>query len=89
MITRFAVLPDERRLLLGIDKNNLFKEGRVYEVREILGEIIFKDIGEVALPEKGPTFPNMCSDVNSQVQYGLHLVTKEEYNKIKNELSNS
>jgi len=56
MITRFAVLPDERRLLLGIDKANLFKEGRVYEVYEMLSEIIFKDIGPYSLSESGPTF---------------------------------
>lgn len=83
MITRFAVIPDERRLLLGIDKANLFKEGRVYEAYEMLGEIIFKDIGPFSLPEKGPTHPNMCSDVNAQVYGGLHLITQEEYNKIK------
>lgn len=76
MITRFAVLPDERRVLLGIDKANVFEAGFVYEAYELMDEIIIRKIGKFALPEVG--HPGLCSDVNTQVMYGMHLLTKEE-----------
>lgn len=78
MITRFAVLPDNRRLMLGIDRAELFEAGMVYEASEMLDEIIIRKIGPYALQEKGPGYPSELSDANSQIQAGLHLITKEE-----------
>lgn len=78
MITRFAVLPDSRRLLLGIDKANLFEAGYVYEATEILDTIVIRKVGKYALPKLG-NCPSEVSDVNSQVQNGLHLLTEEEH----------
>ena len=82
MITRFAVLPDERRLLLGIDKANLFEAGYVYEAFEILDEIVIRKLGKYSL-SKTHNYPCEGSDVNAQVQYGLHLITKEECEKFR------
>ena len=88
MITRFAVLPDERKVLLGIDKANVFEPGCVYEVFKILDEIVIRKVGTFALPEKG--HPSVNSDVNAQVYYGLHLITKEEQEKMyERETSNT
>lgn len=63
MITRFAVLPDERGLLLGIDKAGLFEKGVVYEAFEMLDTIIIKKVGPYALQKKG--HPSEMSDVNA------------------------
>lgn len=84
MITRFAVLPDERRLLLGLDKANIFEAGYVYEAAEILDTIVIKKIGEYALPEKG--CPSEMSEANTIIYYGCHLYTQDEM-KLKIEKS--
>ena len=76
MLTRFSVLPDERRVLMGVDKDNLFKPGVVYVAREILGEIIITPLGEYVLPKTG--YPSQNSDVGDIMQCGLHLLTKED-----------
>ena len=82
MITRFSVLPDERRLLLGIDKANLFKAGVVYEARELLGEIILRPVGKYSLPKCGPSYPNEYSEANAIICDGSHLITVPELNSI-------
>lgn len=76
MVTRFSVLPDERRLLLGVDKANIFDAGIVYEATKVLDEIIFKPIGKFSLPEKG--HPSINSANSSIIYHGLHLITEEE-----------
>lgn len=90
MITRFAILPDERRVLLGIDKANVFEAGMVYEAFEMLDTIIIKKIGKYALPKNSSEggYPNENSTNDEIIYYGRHLITEEEYNlKIrKNEL---
>lgn len=81
MLTRFAILPDERRILVGIDKDNLFEPGIVYNIEKVLDTIIIKPIGEYALPKHGPFFPNEYSEVSNIMHSGLHLITKEENEK--------
>lgn len=78
-IARFAVLDDERGLILGQDLGNIFEKGIVYEAINVMGEIILKPVGKYALPLKG--HPSIYSDVNTQVNYGIHLITKEEQEK--------
>lgn len=77
MITRFSVIPDERRLLLGVDKNELFKAGIVYEAREVLDQIILTPVGPYALVEEGQD-PCEKSDIAAIAYSGMHLFTKEE-----------
>ena len=77
MATRFSVLPDERRVLMGVDKANVFEAGVVYEAIKILDEIVLRPIGKYALPKQG-TFPNENSESNAIIYSGLHLVTKDE-----------
>jgi hypothetical protein len=81
MITRFSVIPDERNILLGIDKAGVFEAGVVYEVTKILGEIVIRPVGKYALNEKG--FPSKNSAIEDIIYYGEHLITKEEKEKIK------
>ena len=81
MITRFAVIPDERRLLLGLDKANIFEAGFVYEAYKVLDTIVIKKVGPYALPDKG--MPSINSDVNAQVYYGMHLYTKTEQEELQ------
>lgn len=75
-IARFSVLNDERGLILGRDLGNIFEKGIVYEAINIMDEIILRPLGEYALSKEG--YPSIYSDVNSQVNYGLHLITKKE-----------
>lgn len=83
MLTRFAVLPDDRKILIGIDKANVFEPGMVYEAMDILDTIVIKKLGSYSLSNKGgPVSEN--SDVNTQVYYGYHLLTQEEYEQLCN-----
>lgn len=78
MKTRLSVLPDERKIILGMDKLGIFKAGVVYEVTEMLGEIVLTPIGKYAL-EKDGQYPNENSQINSIIISGLHLITEEEF----------
>ncbi len=79
---RFSVQPDERGLLLGVDKAGIFEKGVVYEAREMLGQIILKSMGKYALPAKG-SYPSECSDANEIIYSGIHLLTKDEWKSIQ------
>ena len=76
MITRFSIIPDERRVLLGVDKSGIFDAGIVYQVTKILGQIIMTPIGEYALEKKG--CPSEGSDIATIMYSGLHLITSGE-----------
>ena len=82
MKTRFSVLPDERRVLIGIDKDNIFEEGVVYGVVKILDQITLKPLGRWAMKDKG--YPSKHSTIQAIAYNGLHLVTKEEYSNHSN-----
>lgn len=76
MIARLAKLPDERGLILGIDKSNIFKPGIVYEVTEILDTIMIRPMGKYSLPENGSPSENSVTD--DIVYSGRHLITESE-----------
>lgn len=77
MITRFSVLPDDRRVLLGTDKAEIFEAGVVYEAVKIMDEIVFRPIGKHALPESKADVSAM-STVDRILETGLHLLTEKE-----------
>lgn len=77
MITRFSILPDERRIILGRDLASVFEEGIVYEAHKVLDEIVLKPVGRYALPKEG-VYPCELSEVNAIVYSGLHLITDKE-----------
>jgi hypothetical protein len=68
-ITRIAKLKGFDGALAGRDFADIFKDGHVYQVSDIAGEIIFKDLGEHALMD-GSSF--------SSIMMGTYLLTKEE-----------
>jgi hypothetical protein len=76
---RFAVLKDERGLILGKDLGKTFKKGIVYEVVEILDTLVIRPVGPFSLPKKSDGWACWGSDVNTQVEAGRHLWTKEEW----------
>jgi hypothetical protein len=82
MITRFSVLPDSRRLLLGIDKANLFEAGYIYEATNVLDTIVIKKIGKYSLPEKG--YPSENSEATAIIWDGRHLLTESELKEMNN-----
>lgn len=83
---RIAVIggsSDERNMILGKDLQNVLERGVVYEiVGDEFGlgnEITLRPVGEYALPKAGEgLYPNENSTASAQLEYGLHLITKEE-----------
>ncbi len=72
MITRFSKLKGFNNILGGRDLANIFKDGHVYQVTELMGEIMIKDLGEHAKLRSQPmTFYQIMME-------GSYLLTKEE-----------
>lgn len=73
MITRISKLKGFNNLIAGRDLAGIFKDGHVYSVTEIMGEITIRDLGEHAVMEryKGSGFAAIIMD-------GSYCLTKEE-----------
>jgi hypothetical protein len=73
MITRITKLKGFNNIIAGRDLLNIFKEGHVYSVTEIMGEIMLKDLGEHAVMERyeGSGFQAIMME-------GSYCMTKEE-----------
>jgi hypothetical protein len=81
--TRFSVIPDKRRILLGIDLENIFDAGFVYEVIKLPNdEIVLRKLGKYALKETG-AYPSEMSANQDIIASSLHLVTEEELQILK------
>ena len=80
MVTRFSILPDERKVLMGVDKAEVFKPGIVYEAEEICGEIIIVPMGKYCLKQTG--YPSELSETGTIMYSGLHLITEKEYQEV-------
>lgn len=76
-VSRITKLKGFDRVLVGRDMLNIFKEGHVYNVREIMGQIMITDLGEHAeLP---------LGDGIAQIMVkGTYCLTKEEDEKQHN-----
>lgn len=83
--SRLVVLPDERKIILGIDGAGVFKPGVVYSIEQWNGEIIFRELGEYALAPDGRNgdYPNECSETSAILQSGYHLFTKKEMDQYR------
>jgi hypothetical protein len=75
-ITRLAVLKGFDHVILGRDLAGNLKEGHVYEITEILGVLMIKDLGEHALMDR-----HTGNTINSIALSGVHCLTKNEYQK--------
>lgn len=73
MITRIVKLKGFKNIIAGRDLAEIFKDGHVYSVTEIMGEILIKDLGEHAEMEHYEVsgFPAIIMD-------GSYCMTKEE-----------
>jgi hypothetical protein len=73
MITRIAKLKEFDNVIAGRDLLNIFKEGHVYSVTEIMGTIMIKDLGEHAIMEQ-----YHGSGISGIMMDGSYCMTKEE-----------
>ncbi len=80
-VTRFTVLPDKRGLILGIDTRGTFKKGVVYEASELMGEIVLRPVGPMAMDKDLNEYSSSTSKVGTQLQVANHLITIEEHIK--------
>ena len=78
-MTRFSILPDERRVIMGQDNDCVFDAGIVYEVYKMCDIYVVKPVGEYALPKKGG-YPNENSEIEEIMLSGNHLITQIEKN---------
>lgn len=71
--TRIARLKEYHNIIGGRDLDNILKDGHVYSVKEVAGEIILRDLGEHAQMEDYGAihWQRVISD-------GIYLLTKEE-----------
>lgn len=79
MLTRFMKLPIHDHVLIGRDLNDIFKNGHIYEVHQIMGEIIIKDLGKTSLPKMGSKYyPNEFSSIEDIMCGSSYLLTEDE-----------
>lgn len=76
---RSDVSKDGHCLVLGITNPEVFKPGKVYEVIEIDGEHIIKELGDSAATAGVAGYVTWSQDANTLVETGMHLLTIEEY----------
>src|SRR5580658_488097 len=88
---RFVVRKDEKGgLILGKLNGDLFKPNTVYQINEILGEFIIREVGESVITNPGENVKdslhgaqlNWGWDASRIVEDGSHLYTREEYMKL-------
>lgn len=78
MITRIVKLKGFADVLAGRDLAKIFKEGHVYEVKELMGEIMVKDIGEHA---EAKWLEGGRGKISQIITDGTYCLTKEEFKK--------
>jgi len=78
MRTRFSIIPDERGLILGVDRAGIFEPGQVYEAVKMLDQIVIRKVGNFSLAKSGSEYPNCNSEMDAIVYSGLHLITEDE-----------
>ncbi len=80
ILGRFIVRPegDGSRLMVGmmIPGNGVIRPGVVYELREVLGEVVLKEVGEPHMDKR-----NWGREIGVVItgMDGTHLMTTEEY----------
>lgn len=82
MITRIAKIKGFNKVLSGRDLAGIFKDGHVYEVTELMGEIMIRDLGEHAIDENLKPFHHQR--LSFIIMNGTHCLTESEYqNQLK------
>jgi hypothetical protein len=78
-VCRIASLKDFGGVIIGRDMGDILKEGHVYSVVELMGQIIITDLGEHAQPE----WLGSNGTVSQYVTSGVPMLTKAEYRREK------
>lgn len=86
---RFVIRPNKNggddKLILGCSFNSgVLKPGFVYEIVEILGQIVIREVGESSCKYSHQHTKGMacwCNDANHIIYSGTHLLTDKEYNE--------
>jgi len=91
-IARFVIRPDENkaggRLMLGIDiaQVSSLKPNTIYQIEDILGELVIREVGQAVIGKDGNELPycNWGHAINDVLQFGdgKHLLTIEEARSI-------
>lgn len=79
MVTRLAVLKGFDSVILGRDIAKNLEQGHVYEITNILGVLMIRDLGEHALMDR-----YVGETISGWALSGVHCLTKEEYQKNRN-----
>ena len=82
-MTRFSVIGDSRKVMIGLDKANIFEPDTVYEVFEFDGEYVIRPAGKFALPELG-AYPSKASTIGGILTSGSAFITEKEYSEYCN-----
>jgi hypothetical protein len=77
MITRISKIKGFGNIIAGSDMAKIFKDGHVYEVTEVMGEIMIKDLGEHAISKSLEPFGHHRFSVI--MMDGTYCLTKAEY----------
>lgn len=75
MITRIANLKHYNNVLVGRDLAKIFKEGHVYQVTQLMGEIMIKDLGEHA---EAKWLEGGKGTLSQVILDGTYCLTKDE-----------
>lgn len=78
--TRIVATPTG--LVIGLDKNGVFKPGMLYNVRRVAGEFILTEVGPSSC-ERSQGQPNWNMNAFDMVETGEVFVTTEEINRIR------
>jgi hypothetical protein len=80
ILARFAVSEDERGVILGlvINQGSDLQLGHLYQVENVLGELIIRDLGLSAATNANKSIIGWNHTCNDMVQTGDHLVTTKE-----------
>lgn len=70
-------------VLYGRDLAGIFKNGHVYDVMEVMGEIIIRDLGEHAIPEYLENNGLITGTISQLAVSGVPMLTKQEYKQQK------
>ena len=78
---RIIVIPDERGLLLGKSFGNILRPGILYQINNILDELVISQLGKTAMRKdaRHGLPPNWCNDASDIIESGKHLYTEEEW----------
>lgn len=84
MLTRIMRLPKHDAVIIGRDLSNTFEPGMIYDVKNLLGEIILTPLGVTSLSEEPYDYPNVWGSIESIMYSSDYLITTKERERFEN-----